>query len=334
MDDSATDLLPAIIDSLNQAIEREFSEPHYKRTLTAITTTLSEGKSEILGLPILACRAAGGEPRQAVPVAAAWTALRVAARLLDDVEDEDVAPDRYGVCPPPCVVNLATGFIGIANLLLADPDLALPSPQRQALLQGFNQMMVRMAEAQHLDLLPGGIQTLDAYWRHIEGKSGVFFGTGVRAGAVAGTQDAQALERYFEFGYNLGVALQLVNDFQGFFVEGVRSDLAAGKRTAPFFFIEDLAPASVREQMQELFAQAPLHQEAREHLRQLAVAQGAAAYMLAEIARYRYRAIQSLRPEDDPDRVLIHAVDRFAPLPEYDRADSITPSSISTLSAH
>ena len=330
MDDSTlVRYFPDIIAALKEGIGRAISEPEYARTLTSIITTIADGKSEIIGLPVLACQAAGGDPKQAVPVAAAWTALRVAARLLDDVEDGDVAPKQYGPCTSPCIINLATGFIGIANLILSDSDENLTLVQGQGIIQSFNRMMVRMAEAQHLDLLPDGVQTLDAYWRHIEGKSGVFFGMGIRAGAMVGTLSQEALDRYFEFGYNLGVALQLVNDFQGFFMEGARSDLAAGKRTAPFFFIEDFAPSSVKRQMQELFHQAPFHQDARERLRQLAVDQGAAAYMLAEITRYRYRAIQSLRPEDDPDRILIHCVDRFAPLPEYYRADPITHPSIS-----
>jgi geranylgeranyl pyrophosphate synthase len=323
-----------IIARLKKAVKETETAPQYTQTLASIVASLSKNQSDILCLPAIACEAAGGNPSKAVPIAVAWAALRVAARLLDDAEDEDVSSESYGQCTEPCVINLATGFIGIANLILVDPGDGFPPEQKLALIRNFNQMMVDMAGAQHLDLLPSGIHHLDDYWRHIQGKSGVFFGMGVQCGAMSATLEERTLERYYQFGYNLGIALQLANDFKGFFFDGPHSDLITGKRTAPFFFIEDLAPASIKEQSRMLLQHAPDHPEDRERLRQIALEQGAASYMRAEIARYRHRAVQALSPMDDPEYILIEYLDHSVPLQNNYLAHSVSNHSIHSPSDH
>ena len=323
-----------IIACLQQAAENTVSAPEYAQAFAQIIASISEDKSEIFSLPISACEAGGGSPSKAVSVAAAWVALRVGARLFDDVEDGDVGAANYGECTPPCVINLATGFYGITNLILLDAHDSFTSELKAALIRRFNRMIMKMVEAQHLELTPGGILTLDDYWRNIQGKSGVFFGVGVQCGAMCGTRAEDVLERYYKFGYNLGIALQLIDDFRGFFFEDAHSDLAKGKRTALFFFIEDFAPVSVKEQIRLLLNHAPEQLEARERLRQIAREQGAAAYVLAEIARYRHRAVQSLLPDDDPEHHLIEYLEQFVPLQDNHLANSVANHSISSISDH
>lgn len=272
-------------------------EPAYARLLDEITRRFEDVHPETLGLIATACEAAGGSPMLAMPVGAAWRALHIAARLLDDAEDGDVAHWQQGDHASARLTNLGTGFISLANLALAQLD----DPARyQILSPRFHQIILIMAGGQHLDLLPRGIESLDAYWRHVKSKSGAFFGLAVEAGACCGGADDEALARYHKFGYNLGVSLQLLNDLIGFFQEEGHSDLAAGKRTLPFFYLADLAPTSVQTAIENLFRQASQSADARQRLRKIAREHGADAYVLAEIFRYAVFARHSLNPQDDP----------------------------------
>lgn len=302
---------------LHSVIANASLEPVYAQSLHHILKRISESHHEVVVLPLIACQAAGGSPEQAVPVAAAWRALHIAARLLDDAEDGDIRHWAQDEQASARIINLGTGFIGIANLALAQADKTLSAEQRLTLSQRFNQTMMVMAGGQHLDLLPEGVTGLEAYWRHIQGKSGAFFGLAVQGGALCAITDKEALDRYYEFGYNLGVMLQLINDLNGFFAEGPHDDLASGKRTAPIFFIEDFAPAPVQSALQALLLQAPHDLNARQRIRKIAKEQGADAYILAETARRRAQARHSLLPADDPDGALEELLEKFVNLPEH-----------------
>ena len=271
---------------------------------------------EILGLIEDSCQAAGGSATLAVPVAAAWRALHIAARLLDDAEDGDSAHWQEGAQASARLINLGTGFISIANLALVQWENDLTSAQRLAQSRRFSQIVLFMAGGQHLDLLPEGVETIDAYWQHTRGKSGAFFGLATEAGAGCVITDAETLARYYKFGYNLGVALQLVNDLNGFFQEDGHSDLASGKRTLPFFFVTEFAPASVQIAVKTLLGEAPRSSDARRRLRVIAREHGADAYMLAEIARHVGLARHSLHPEDDPNGHLAAYLQRWLKVPD------------------
>ncbi|NOX63338.1 MAG: hypothetical protein GXP42_15545 [Chloroflexi bacterium] len=265
---------------------------------------MAEADARVLTLPLKACEAAGAENARAIPVAAAWHGLRTAARILDDVEDGHHRAMDGAPHPAAYLINLATGCIAVANLALNHAASKLTPAQRLALLWRFNQTMAVMAGAQHLDLAESGVATADSYWRHVREKSGAFLGLAVQGGALCAMDDEKALARYYEFGYNVGVALQLVNDFNGFFTEEPLSDLALGKRTLPIFFIEEQAPSSVSGSIRVLLARAHHDSDARARIRRIARRWGADVYMVAEILRHHAQARRSLRPSDDPHHVL------------------------------
>ena len=52
---------------------------------------LTTDESWIHALPVLTCKAVGGEQASAIPVAAAWITLVHAANLIDDIQDGDMS---------------------------------------------------------------------------------------------------------------------------------------------------------------------------------------------------------------------------------------------------
>ncbi len=301
---------------LRELVTHAIPTPAYADAITQILSIFERVHPETLGLIRTACVAAGGSAGSVTPIAAAWRSLHIAARLLDDAEDDDVTYWQKGNNAAARTINLGTGFISLANLALLRAENSFSTGQYLNLSRRFNQIILVMAEGQHLDLLPRGIDALETYWLHIQNKSGAFFGLAVEAGAHCGAAPQETLARYYKFGYNLGVALQLINDLNGFFQENAHSDLASGKRTLPFFFITEFAPPSVRKDFRSLWRQAAHSQDARRQIRQIARDHGADAYIVAEIARLQVIAHYSLQAKDDPEGLLSGYLQRWLTIPD------------------
>jgi len=111
---NAGHLLPEVYALLAGVLSLPDVDGDYTRALHTVLDAAQASEQSgfpLTLLPLLTCRAAGGDPRQALPVAAAWRSLHIAAKLLDDVEDGDVARISAAPTDPPRVINLATGFI-------------------------------------------------------------------------------------------------------------------------------------------------------------------------------------------------------------------------------
>ncbi|MFQ6102641.1 MAG: polyprenyl synthetase family protein [Anaerolineae bacterium] len=261
-------------------------------------------------LPLLTCQAAGGDPRQALPVAAAWRALHIAAKLLDDVEDGDVARMSAAPTDPPRVINLATGFITAAGLALA--QLAADGDERlwHTLHHDFGRTVLQMAGGQHADLSQRNTldrsaersrRSLDGYRQIMAAKSGACFALAARAGARCATLDEAQIARFDRFGYHVGILIQIADDLHGFRQPAGEGDLAAGRRTLPTLYALAVASPPERARLERLLARASSDAQAEAEAQQLIAALGAVAYLLAEIARYRRRALAVLESGSEAD---------------------------------
>lgn len=99
---------------------------------------------------------------------------------------------------------------------------------------------------------------------------------------------------YSEFGYNLGVLIQICDDFEGVWNPKGRSDLAAGKRTLPVIYALTVAPPGVRDRLEWLLAKAISERKAEEEARGLITELGAPHYLLIEAQIRRQRAEAAL----------------------------------------
>ena len=248
-----------------------------------------------------------------MPVVAAWRALHVAARLLDDVEDGDVARISAAPTDPPRVINLATGFITVAGLALAQLAANGDGGLWHTLHQDFSRTVLQMAGGQHADLsrrkalnrsaergstelAEVSRRSLDGYCQIVAAKSGGCFALAARAGARCATQDPAQIARFDRFGYNGGILIQIADDLYGFRRPAGEGDLAAGRRTLPVLYALAVASPLERARLERLLARASANAGAEEEARQLVAALGAVAYLLAEMARYRRRALAVLEP--------------------------------------
>ena len=298
----AESLLPEVYALLADVTALPDVDRDYRRVLRKVLEAAQASEQAghpLTLLPLLTCQTAGGDPRSALPVAAAWRALHIAAKLLDDVEDGDVARISAVPTDPPRVINLATGFIMAANLALARLATTGDEHLWYTLHPDFSHTVLRMAGGQHTDLGPHTVFDLETYFRITAAKSGAFFALAACAGARCATEEPNLLARYDRFGYNVGILIQLADDLHGFRRSGKGGDLAAGRRTLPVLYALAVASPPKQAQLEELLAHASIDPEAEAQARQLILALGGEIYLQAEMARYRRRAWAALGPERD-----------------------------------
>ena len=174
----------------------------------------AQGDPSWLGLPILTCEALGGDVVQAQHVAAALEIGRIAAGCLDEWQDQDTDNALWREIGAARTVNLAVGMIGLSFLTLGRMvDHGTAADTVLQLKREFELGLVRMSEGQHEDL--GDNLTIEDYETVAAAKSGTLFRLGCRAGAIVAEAEDDVIDLYGEFGHNLGILIQMWNDFEG-----------------------------------------------------------------------------------------------------------------------
>jgi geranylgeranyl diphosphate synthase type I len=256
-------------------------------TLAAVLeAALPDPPPAVIALPLGACAAAGGDVERALPAAAAWTALNLSLRLLDDLEDRDRDDAWWAVLGSARAHHVAAGLREVATALVvrapAPPDVIV------AALRDLGDALLRAGAGQDRDLA-GTAADLDAAWRVIADKTGAVFTAACRLGVRLGGGRADALEPLSRFGHHLGAALQLVDDWESTLFEAGARDLHRCVRGIPIHAAAALADETQRAALEDVLA-APFWDVDR--VTALLEATGARRYTLwmAEQERERARA--------------------------------------------
>ena len=263
-----------------------------RQAMRVMGTALTQ-ESPFLFLPGFCCQAAGGDPADAIGVAAAWTLLHRAADILDDWEDGDATS---GSTP---VLNVATGLIFAAVRSLVDPRRAACSDQaRLTIVEDFARVGLYVCGGQHADLVEPP-HSLEACWKIVQAKSGACFALACRAGARLAHVADSVTEHYSEFGHHLGMAIQICDDVKGIWSPtGKRSDLAFGRRTLPVSYALSVAPPELQERLLQCLQSASHDTEAEPLARHLIEETGAVVYLAVEARRHWAQAQASLWAAD------------------------------------
>ena len=83
---------------------------------------------------------------------------------------------------------------------------------------------------------------LDDYWNMIGGKTAALLSCSAELGGLIGKADKNLCDEFHSFGYSLGLAFQIQDDWLGIWGDSaltgkaIDSDLAAGKKTMPILY--------------------------------------------------------------------------------------------------
>ncbi|MEZ4645851.1 MAG: polyprenyl synthetase family protein [Chloroflexota bacterium] len=269
-------------------------------------------------LPFLTCGLVGGAAETAVSLATTWNLLHLAAHLFDDIADEGFINGPQGPLPPGVGVNLATTLLFLGQTAFDTLSAAsFPLAAAWALRQQLNQMLVQMCHGQHQDLVasvqPDSDQAL--YWQIATAKTGDFFGWASQAGAWIGGGDDAAVEASAQFGHNLGLLLQIMDDWHDLHAENGNSDLAQGKRTLPVLYALTVAPPARKQALQAMLSTIPLNVTRETAVRQAIIELGGLQYTLVQAAMRRQRAQAALAhfPDNAAKNQLLALLDHAFP---------------------
>jgi geranylgeranyl diphosphate synthase, type I len=276
-------------------------EPLTEAYATAILQRLDRWASfraaepSVADLPLLACAAAGGTHEQSVPVGAAWQMLHIAAKLFDDLEDGD-ADD------PALDINIATAVLVTVPLLLAKlSDHGLSPAQIQRLTHGAQRAVLHASAGQHADLLAvrGPVEAIDPdRWLAIaRAKSGALLAWAAWAGALAGGAAEDRLDHFLSYGEQLGVLLQIADDFIGTWRPERDSDLATGQLSLPVCYALSVVAPPERAALLSLLAGAA-EPETQARARQRLIELGAQAYSMVMARVFQQQALAALQRID------------------------------------
>jgi geranylgeranyl pyrophosphate synthase len=286
---SALDALYDLILTHLFAIE---SKGELRATLEQLcrTARIQDDALPLALLPVWSYAAVGGRDWQQVTrIAAAWRALHLAGKLLNDAAGGRLSALLPGE-PVTSLLNAGVSLVFLAQVILVaespQPGEASPGripPDVALMLQvEFAHAGLQAAAGQHTRLKRGAEWSWADYQAVVARRSGGPFALATRAGALLmqgepvdeggrpGVSPAH-VRALTDYGHHLGSILQLADDFNGIWRPRGRSDLASGKRTWPLLYAETLADADQRARLAALVRRAPDDPAAEEAARLLLV---------------------------------------------------------------
>jgi geranylgeranyl diphosphate synthase type I len=227
---------------------------------------VDRGKRMRPAVALLAADAAGGDPRDAAPVAAAVELLHNFTLIHDDIQDESPIrrhrPTVWSLWGVGQAINAGDALFAAAHLPLyrivatdITPELSL------RLVEAFDRMTIAIVEGQTLDLAFEARPDVSPgeYLEMIAGKTAAIVRFAAWAGALLGGADDATASRWAEFGLALGLGFQVRDDLLGIWgaqeATGKASadDVRRRKQSLPILILRERLDNAEREELNRLF---------------------------------------------------------------------------------
>ena len=208
----------------------------------------AQGKRIRPMLVLLSAAAAGADWRVSLPAAASVEYLHNFSLIHDDIEDQDEKRRgrptvwvKWGIAKAINAGDLMC-MLGLLSLFRLEKTVSLEVSARAS--QILQETCVDLTRGQHLDLsyVSENILPLESYWPMVGGKTAALLACCTEMGAISAGVGEEQRQAFRDFGWNLGLAFQVVDDWLGIWGDtavtgkGVGSDLVAGKKSLPILF--------------------------------------------------------------------------------------------------
>jgi geranylgeranyl diphosphate synthase type I len=265
--------------------------------------TFDPGKLLRPRLCLLSCRAVGGDPRDALPLAAAIQLIHDFSLIHDDIQDQSDTrrgrPTVWKLWGLAQGINTGDGMFTVAHLSLHRLT-SLPAATILDVLRRFDETILTVCEGQFLDLSYEGNLEIDeaAYLAMIERKTAALIAASAELGALVGGADEETIQALSDFGRALGLAFQIEDDVLGIWGDPAvtgkpfAADLYRRKLSLPV--IHALTTSPDRERLMNLYAQATLDDDAVRQALAILDAAGSRVYAEATAAAYHGEAFAAL----------------------------------------
>jgi geranylgeranyl diphosphate synthase type I len=224
--------------------------------------TAPAGKALRPTLCLLACEAAGGDYRRALPAAAAVELVHNFSLIHDDIQDDDRQrrhrPTVWAVWGKPQAINAGTAMRILTNVALARLGGAGTPPEKVLAVQRLvDETSLELIEGQYLDIAFErrlDITMVD-YLRMIGGKTAALIAGALEIGARLASEDGTAITGFRELGWNLGLGFQVRDDILGIWGDRdvlgkpLAGDIRRRKKTLPVVYALENARDGYKERL-------------------------------------------------------------------------------------
>jgi geranylgeranyl diphosphate synthase type I len=199
-------------------------------------------------LVLLTTQAAGGDWQRALPGAAAVELIHNFSLIHDDIEDNSPLrrgrPTLWTQWGIPLAINTGDAMFTLAHLTLLKLAETTNSRITLAATNVMQETCLLLTQGQHLDISYEDEKTLpiQAYWPMVSGKTAALLSACTEIGALVADADEERRAAYRQFGHDLGLAFQALDDILGIWGDAAKigksnaSDLVAGKKSLPVLY--------------------------------------------------------------------------------------------------
>jgi geranylgeranyl diphosphate synthase, type I len=227
-----SDLFAATYDFILETFLPPFGWSEFEAILRAYQAKRNSSPCACVDvLPLLACAAAGGNPDQIYPLAAAWVLYTLAGRIFDDLQDGEGRDHLWNHDGLKSAMPIGLFAIGTAPAALV--HLPVSSDTKQEIGATFSHVLALSAAAQSkrptLEHL-----SIEWYFKNIAAKTGLVFATATWAGGKLAQPEptGKALDALYQYGLNAGMMGQIADDCRDL----ATADLRAGIFTLPVIY--------------------------------------------------------------------------------------------------
>lgn len=273
---------------------------------TGRPTDSSGGKGIRPRLCLLACAACGGDPRRAVPAAAAVELLHNFTLLHDDVQDQSAErrhrPTVWKLWGTAQAITAGDALYATSRqTILGLADEGLPAAQVVEAARLLDEACLAVCEGQYLDVAfeTRDEVSADEYLAMSARKTGALFGCALELGALAAGAGAAVRAALRRCGRWLGLAFQAQDDLLGTWgdpaVIGKPSADDVRQRKKTLLVVQALAgPPAPAARLRALYGQPALDEAAVAEVLRLFAQSGARAAVEAAANQYYAAALAEL----------------------------------------
>jgi len=253
-------------------------------------------------LCLLACEAVGGSVDSALPAAGAIELVHNFSLIHDDIEDQSQTRRHrqtvWSLWGSAQGINCGDGMYTVAYLKLGGLSERGVLPARALHAQQvFCETCLTLTEGQYLDMSFEEQErvSLETYLRMISCKSAALIACSAYLGAYLGGGDERVVGLYRDFGENLGLAFQVIDDLLGIWgtqdVTGksTLTDILSRKKTLPVLYGMDEA------ELRAIYAQEILDEDDVQRVVRILEACGARDYAEGVAREYSEQAVRCLQ---------------------------------------
>ncbi len=217
-------------------------------------------------LLLLACEAAGGSWRKALPAAMAVELVHNFSLVHDDIQDDDRErrhrPTVWSIWGKPQAINAGDSMHTLADVALFglnQQGVAVEKQQRAQRLLA--ETCLKLVEGQYLDISYESRLDIrvDDYLAMIEKKTAALIACSLEVGALLGCDDEAVIKGLFSFGRLLGLAFQVRDDFLGIWGNPEKTgkpfggDIRRKKKSLPIVYVLEKARGKARKELLSIY---------------------------------------------------------------------------------